>query len=67
MNAAQQITSNQNPRQPDLTFCGFRASDKNLVKRLADLGVDPSRISMESQSRTTSEDALYSAALPKTQ
>jgi uncharacterized SAM-binding protein YcdF (DUF218 family) len=48
-----------------LTFCGFRASDKNLVKRLADLGVDPSRINMVPQSRTTSEDALYSAALLK--
>jgi len=46
-----------------LTFCGFNASDKNLITRLAALGVDPSRIDMETQSRTTSEDALYSAAL----
>ena len=48
-----------------LAFCGFRAADDNLIKRLADLGVDPSRINMEPQSRTTSEDALYSAALLK--
>jgi uncharacterized SAM-binding protein YcdF (DUF218 family) len=48
-----------------LTFCGFGAVDKKLLKRLADLGVDPSRINMEPQSRTTSEDALYSAALLK--
>jgi uncharacterized SAM-binding protein YcdF (DUF218 family) len=46
-----------------LTFCGFRAADKNLIRRLADLGVDPARINIESQSRTTSEDAHYSAAL----
>ena len=48
-----------------LTFCGFRAADKNLIERLADLGVEPARINMESQSRTTFEDALYSAALLK--
>jgi uncharacterized SAM-binding protein YcdF (DUF218 family) len=48
-----------------LTFCGFRADDKNLMKRLTDLGIDPSRINMAPQSRTTSEDALYSAALLK--
>ena len=48
-----------------LTFCGFRAADKNLIERLADLGVDPARINIESQSRTTFEDALYSAALLK--
>jgi uncharacterized SAM-binding protein YcdF (DUF218 family) len=48
-----------------LLFCGFGAADKNLIKRFTDLGVDPSRILIESQSRTTSEDALYSAALLK--
>ncbi|MGB6658484.1 MAG: YdcF family protein [Xanthobacteraceae bacterium] len=47
-----------------LTLCGFRAGE-NLIKRFTDLGVDPSRILIESQSRTTSEDALYSAALLK--
>ena len=48
-----------------LTFCGFRTAEKNLIEKLADLGVDPARINMESQSRTTFEDALYSAALLK--
>jgi uncharacterized SAM-binding protein YcdF (DUF218 family) len=48
-----------------LTFCGFGAGSKNLIKRFTDLGVDPSRINIESQSRTTSEDAFYSAALHK--
>jgi uncharacterized SAM-binding protein YcdF (DUF218 family) len=37
--------------------------DESLIKRFADLGGDPSRINMEPHSRTTSEDALYSAAL----
>jgi uncharacterized SAM-binding protein YcdF (DUF218 family) len=46
-----------------LTFCGFGAAGENLVKRLADLGIDPSRVKMQSQSRTTSEDAFYAAAL----
>jgi uncharacterized SAM-binding protein YcdF (DUF218 family) len=48
-----------------LTFCGLGAASKNLIERLADFGVDPSRVSIESQSRTTFEDALYSAALLK--
>jgi uncharacterized SAM-binding protein YcdF (DUF218 family) len=48
-----------------LTFCGFSAASKNLSKRLVDLGVDPARINMVPQSRTTSEDAYYSAALLK--
>ena len=45
-----------------LTFCGFSAADKKLMKRLADLGVDPARIHIEPRPRTTSEDAVYSAA-----
>jgi uncharacterized SAM-binding protein YcdF (DUF218 family) len=51
-----------------LTFCGFRAAEKNLLKRLVELGIDPVRINIEPQSRTTSEDALCSATLlkPKT-
>ena len=51
-----------------LTFCGFSAGGKDLIKRLVDLGVDPGRINTVPQSRTTSEDAYYSAALlkPKT-
>jgi uncharacterized SAM-binding protein YcdF (DUF218 family) len=48
-----------------LTFCGLEAGSKSLIERLADFGVDPSRISIESQSRTTFEDAFYSAALLK--
>jgi uncharacterized SAM-binding protein YcdF (DUF218 family) len=51
-----------------LTFCGFSAANKNLKKRFVDLGGDPARINMETRSRTTFEDALYSADLlkPKT-
>jgi uncharacterized SAM-binding protein YcdF (DUF218 family) len=48
-----------------LTFCGLGAASKSLIERLSDFGVDPSRISIESQSRTTFEDAFYSAALLK--
>ena len=48
-----------------LVFCGFSAADKKLMKRLADLGVDPARIDIEPRPRTTSEDAVYSAALLK--
>jgi uncharacterized SAM-binding protein YcdF (DUF218 family) len=48
-----------------LTFCGLGAASKNLIERLADFGVDPSRINIEGQSRTTFEDALYSAELLK--
>ena len=51
-----------------LAFCGFGVADKKLDKKLARLGVDRGRIIIEPQPRTTSEDALYSAALlkPKT-
>ena len=55
----------QNYPKARLTFCGFSAADKSLIRRLADLGVDPARINMVPQSRTTSEDAYYSAALLK--
>jgi uncharacterized SAM-binding protein YcdF (DUF218 family) len=49
-----------------LAFCGFGAADKNLDKKLAGLAVDRTRIIViEPQPRTTSEDALYSAALLK--
>jgi len=50
-----------------LTFSGFNALDKDLIKRFADLGGDPARINMQTQSRTTFEDAVYSAALLKPQ
>jgi uncharacterized SAM-binding protein YcdF (DUF218 family) len=50
--------------QARLMLCGFGVNT-NLIKALADLGVDPARINIESQPRTTSEDALYSAALLK--
>ena len=42
-----------------LTFSGFSAS---ALKRFALLGGDPARVYMETRPRTTSEDALYSAA-----
>ena len=48
-----------------LALCGFGTSGKNLAQRLADGGVDGSHIIIVSQSRTTAEDALYSAALLK--
>jgi uncharacterized SAM-binding protein YcdF (DUF218 family) len=51
--------------QARLTFCGLEPSSRSLIERLADFGVDPSRINIESQSRTTFEDALYSADLLK--
>jgi uncharacterized SAM-binding protein YcdF (DUF218 family) len=48
-----------------LIFSGFSVTDptdKNLFKRFVHLGGDPARVSMEPQPRTTSEDALYTAA-----
>src|SRR5262245_18638596 len=45
-----------------LTFSGFRAT---ALERFARLGGDPARVYVESRPRTTSEDALYSAALLK--
>jgi uncharacterized SAM-binding protein YcdF (DUF218 family) len=50
-----------------LIFSGFRASDRDNVrfKIFAQLGGDPTRIYMEPRPRTTSEDALYAAALLK--
>jgi uncharacterized SAM-binding protein YcdF (DUF218 family) len=45
-----------------LTFSGFGATALN---RFARLGGDPARVYVESRPRTTSEDALYSAALLK--
>src|SRR5262249_16235735 len=58
---AVSILSQEYPKAR-LTFSGFGAANKSLIKKFADLGVDPARINMV-QSRTTSEDALYSAAL----
>jgi uncharacterized SAM-binding protein YcdF (DUF218 family) len=58
------LTLSQNYPKARLTFSGFSWADKNLIKRFADLG-DPARIYVEPQSRTTSEDAFYSAALLK--
>jgi uncharacterized SAM-binding protein YcdF (DUF218 family) len=58
-------TLSQDYPKARLTFSGFSAADKNLIKRLANLGSDPARINMQPQPRTTSEDALYSAALLK--
>jgi uncharacterized SAM-binding protein YcdF (DUF218 family) len=45
-----------------LTFSGFSAT---ALKRFARQGGDPARVYVESRPRTTSEDALYSAALLK--
>ncbi len=45
-----------------LAFIGLSTAD---VARFDDLGGDPTRIKIEPRSRTTSEDALYSAALLK--
>ena len=45
-----------------LTYSGFSAT---ALKRFARLGGDPARVYVESRPRTTSEDALYSAALLK--
>jgi uncharacterized SAM-binding protein YcdF (DUF218 family) len=43
-------------------LCGFGPAGKNLANRLADAGIDAARINIASQSRTTAEDAHYSAA-----
>jgi uncharacterized SAM-binding protein YcdF (DUF218 family) len=50
-----------------LIFSGFSATDPDAewLKIFARLGGDPTRISVEPRSRTTSEDALYAAALLK--
>jgi uncharacterized SAM-binding protein YcdF (DUF218 family) len=48
-----------------IALCGFGTAGKTLAKRLAEAGIDESRINIMSQSRTTAEDALYSAALLK--
>jgi len=66
-NAAIDAASTLSQHYPKvrLTFCGFSAVDKNLTKRIAELGGDPARIHMEPQPRTTSEDALYSTVLLK--
>jgi uncharacterized SAM-binding protein YcdF (DUF218 family) len=45
-----------------LVFSGFSAT---VLKRFARLGGDPARVYLETRPRTTSEDALYSAALLK--
>ena len=53
-----------------LIFSGFSATDeddKYRLKIFAVLGGDPARIYIESRPRTTSEDALYTAAVLKPQ
>ena len=45
-----------------LALCGFGPAGKTLAKRLADAGIDAAHIIIVSQSRTTAEDAHYSAA-----
>jgi uncharacterized SAM-binding protein YcdF (DUF218 family) len=50
-----------------LIFSGFSATDPDneWLKVFAQLGGEPTRIYMDSRPRTTSEDALYAAALLK--
>ena len=48
-----------------LALCGFGLADNNLAKKLAEGGIDAAHINIVSQSRTTAEDAHYSAALLK--
>jgi uncharacterized SAM-binding protein YcdF (DUF218 family) len=56
----------QNYSKARLIFSGFGATDDDVrLKIFAQLGGDPTRIYMESRSRTTSEDAFYAAALLK--
>jgi uncharacterized SAM-binding protein YcdF (DUF218 family) len=52
-----------------LALCGFGTAGKNLAKKIAEAGLDAAQINIVSpQSRTTAEDAHYSAGLlkPKT-
>jgi uncharacterized SAM-binding protein YcdF (DUF218 family) len=58
-------TLSQDYPKASLTFCGFSAANESLMKRFADLGVDPAYIHVELRPRTTAEDALYSAVLLK--
>src|SRR5262245_48298032 len=46
--------------QARVTFSGFNPT---VLKRFARLGGDPARVYIENRPRTTSEDALYSAAV----
>jgi len=46
-----------------LALCGFGPVAKTLAKRLADAGIDAAHIYIASRSRTTAEDAHYSAEL----
>jgi hypothetical protein len=49
-----------------LALCGFGTGGKNLAERLAEAGIGAAHTNkIVSQSRTTAEDALYSAALLK--
>jgi uncharacterized SAM-binding protein YcdF (DUF218 family) len=46
-------------------FSGFKLTAADSEKLIARLGVDPARVYWENRPRTTSEDALYCAALLK--
>jgi uncharacterized SAM-binding protein YcdF (DUF218 family) len=48
-----------------LIFSGFIEEQRSELTKFANLGNDPTRIYIEPRPRTTSEDALYSAALLK--
>jgi uncharacterized SAM-binding protein YcdF (DUF218 family) len=61
-------TLSQNFPKARLIFSGFSANDeydKYRLKIFTVLGGDPARVYIESRSRTTSEDALYTAAVLK--
>jgi uncharacterized SAM-binding protein YcdF (DUF218 family) len=61
-------TLSKNYPKARLIFSGFKADDevqKYLLTIFARLGGDPARIYMEFRPRTTSEDALYTAAVLK--
>jgi uncharacterized SAM-binding protein YcdF (DUF218 family) len=58
----------QNFPNARLTLSGYGEitdSGEHPLKRFARLGGDPARVNMETRSRTTAENALYSAALLK--
>ena len=48
-----------------LIFSGFKLSATDSENLVARIGIDPARVYMENRPRTTTEDALYCAALLK--
>src|SRR5262245_9148681 len=58
-------TLSKNYPKARLIFTGRDPHDRQVLKTFALLGGDPTRIYIESRPRTTSEDALYAAAMLK--